>query len=294
MTHLTRAAAAALIALTLAACGNATRDVAADGGGAVPADGAAEVPGSEDEAPDDQATDGDAPDGDADSSDDADAPDDADTPEGADDAPASGDEDLLTPTGTDGFRAEGRTLVRELNGEVHVLAVLPEEGESTFRFVTPRPGDHADLTVLALTQAEGFYDLRWLVVEGTEATRLQALPIQYQPLTGLASYNDTAPLPMWAPDGSAIAYLEWNEEGSVQLHTIGWADGPGTGDTATDNAAFGLDLPAPVQLQSWTAESDSHSVLRAVADDGRTWTITLERQADGAFAIGPDAVQPAS
>lgn len=189
---------------------------------------------------------------------------------------------------------EGQELVLRIDGEVHVIGLLDPEGESFYRYATIRPGStRDDMTILALTQAEGMYDLRWLTYRAGEASEVQALPLQYQPNTELAAAVDAAPIPVWSPEGRSVAYLDWNAEGDVQLRTFGWSDGPGTGDTADDNAAFGLDLPAGVQLQRWEAGSGDTSTLYVLNEEGRTWTITVERQGDGALALGPDALQPA-
>jgi hypothetical protein len=272
-----RTLAAAALAAMLAACGNATSDAGASGQG--------------DETPVATETDGTAPADDG--SDAGDEP--SETDDGArDDGTPAEDEDAAAPAEDDGFRVDGRELIRVLDGEATVLHTLPAEGESTFEAVAVRPGDHAQLTVVVLTSAEGMYDLRWLDVEGTSASELQVFDAPYRPLQDLTAAADVAPLPLWAPDGSALAWLEWNADGDVQLRTVGWDGGPGTGETETDNAAFGLDLPAGVQLRSWTAQSDTHSVLRIESQAGDAWDLTIERQADGAFALAPQgALQPA-
>ena len=188
---------------------------------------------------------------------------------------------------------EGQELVLRIDDATHVIGLLDPEGESFYRYATIWPGSSRDdLTIVAVTMAEGMYDLRWLTFTDGQESEVQAFPVQYQPNTEMAAAADVAPIPVFSPDGRTLAWLDWNAEGEVQLRTVGWSDGPGTGRTADDNAAFGLsELPAGVQLQSWEAGSGDESYLHAVNDEGTTWTITVTRQADGALALGPDAVQ---
>ena len=278
---LTRLAAAAALALVLAACGG-TDDPADQPGQTEPSETAAPSEDPTDDLPSDDTPADETP---------APEPTDSETTapddEPDDDAPATGDLE-----GVD-VQPEGQELMLRIGDQTHIIGLLDPEGESFYRYATIWPGStRDDLTIVALTQAEGMYDLRWLTFTDGQESEVQAFPTHYQPDTELAAAADVAPIPVFSPDGRSLAWLEWNAEGEVTLRTVGWSDGPGTGRTEDDNAAFGMEeLPAGVQLQTWEAGSGEESYLHAVNDEGTTWTITIMRQADGALAIGPDAVQ---
>lgn len=273
---LTRVAAAAALTVVLAACGGADTDPTTGPGQVEETEATAPVDGTPTEQPE-ETPEPDPTDGDTTEPDD-----------GADEEPAAGG-DL---EGID-VQPEGQELVLRIDGETHVIGLIDPEGESFYRHATIWPGStRDDLTIVALTAGEGMYDLRWLTFTDGEESEVQYFPTQYQPNTELAAAADVAPIPVFSPDGRSLAWLEWNADGDVQLRTVGWSDGPGTGRTADDNAAFGIDELEPgVQLQSWEAGSGDESYLHAVNDEGTTWTITIERQGDGALALGPDAVQ---
>lgn len=276
-TTITRLAAAAALSVVLAACG---------GTDTTSQPGQTEGPDETSTPTEDTTTPTEEPTTDA--PDETPAPTETEAPQPDDpaDEPATGDLEGVE------VQPEGQELVLRIDGQVHVIGLLDPEGESFYRYATIHPAStRDDITIVALTQAEGMYDLRWLTWSDGEASEVRAFPTQYQPDTGLAAAADVAPIPVFSPDGRSLAWLEWNADGDVQLRTVGWSDGPGTGRTEDDNAAFGVDLPVGVQLQSWEAGSGDESYLHAVNDEGTTWTITIMRQADGALALGPDAVQ---
>ncbi len=189
---------------------------------------------------------------------------------------------------------EGQELMLRIDDEVLIVGLLDPEGESFYRHATIWPGSTRDeITIVAVSQAEGMYDLRWLTVtDGEEDTTVQAFPTHHQPDTEMVGAADVVPIPVFSPDGHSLAWLDWNADGDVVLRTVGWDGGPGTGRSEDDNATFALDeLPASVQLQRWEAAAGDTSEVHAVDQEGTTWTITVHRQADGALALAPDAVQ---
>ena len=189
---------------------------------------------------------------------------------------------------------EGQELLLRIDDAVLIVGLLDPEGESFYRHATIWPGSTRDeITIVAVSQAEGMYDLRWLTLtDGDEGAPVQAFPTHHQPDTEMVGAADVVPIPVFSPDGRSVAWLEWNTDGQVSLRTVGWDGGPGTGRTADDNATFALDeLPAGVQLQRWVAATGDSSQLHVVDQEGTTWTITVQRQADGALALAPDAVQ---
>ncbi len=115
-----------------------------------------------------------------------------------------------------------------------------------------------------------------------------ALPARYQPRHDGAR----APQPVWSPDGDYLAWLEHDGSGAATFRVVGWGpDGPGTGVTATDNAAFALrDGTAGYELIDWRwddiAATVATLIFRTNDPDGvMSWSSgTLRRQADGAIS----------
>jgi hypothetical protein len=186
------------------------------------------------------------------------------------------------------------------DGTSRVLYGFAVEGESRVIEVAVRPGSTADdLTAAVLTQAEGMWDLRELrVVAGQVTVAAEPFPPAYRPGAGTdpgAGFVVTGPI--WSPDGASLAWLETGPGGAT-LRTIGWTeDGPGTGDTATDNASWALDTaPIGVTLHpaGWHAlgtDGDTEvTALHLVGDepaDGYQ-QVLLHRQADGAWVLASD------
>jgi hypothetical protein len=197
--------------------------------------------------------------------------------------------ELPAPIVTVGFAS--RELVLHAPGGPVVLATLTEEGESRFVSVRVRPGSTLDdLTLVALTTAEGMYDLRHLhLVEG-EVVTWEPFPQPYTPgFGGNAGSGVSIWGPLWSPDGEHLAWFEFGT-GPATLRTIGWDAGPGTGEPATDNALFTLeDLPTqpiiPMEWISVPGEATLTEIRAASGDlDGGWFAVPLEVQGDGALA----------
>lgn len=171
------------------------------------------------------------------------------------------------------------------------LLTLGEEGESRFVSARVRPGSTLDdLTIAAVTTAEGLWDLWDVRVVDGEVTR--------DPFGGSAAPGRSGPGgeevsvlgPVWSPDGAHLAWFEWGT-GQATLRTVGWADGPGTGDAATDNADFALDgVDAdPLVPVEWVTTPDGPAAteIRAIAAGASEgwFAIPVDIQADGALAM---------
>lgn len=224
-----------------------------------------------------------------------------------DEQPSPEDEGTAEPTAvtdlpglvvTDGTTIQLVTADGEL---VRELAVLGGEGESTVVALEVRPGSTPDdLTVVVATEAEGTADLRWLRLQDGEVTGPEVLTDGHG-VSPDAIANGTL-TPTFSPDGRHLAWLEvprGEPQQPAQLRTIGWGDdGPGTGETASDNAGFGLDgidTEFPLTLEDWTwdevaEDGTATGELRAIGPAG-LYHISIERQGDGALALPPDAVR---
>lgn len=190
--------------------------------------------------------------------------------------------------------AAGRELrVRTPDGRIETIHTLDRRGESVFVSASIRPGSTVDdATIVTLTRAEGMYDLRWIEISGGVPGELRAFDEPYRPTGGMTPIDEAGPTVAWAPDGRSIGWIEWSADGETTLRTVGWRDGPGTGDAATDNAAFGVGpVPAGARIRAWTATGASTSRIDVAGPDGGEWSITVERQGDGALALPPNAVR---
>ncbi len=233
------------------------------------------------EDPDDSS----APDDDADADTDPD-PDGPSSPAGEAPGVVTVPEPVLTAAGNE-------LRVLDADGEEVAHLELPEEGGSTVREIAVRPGSTLeDLTAAVFTTAEGMEDLRVLRLVDGAASLEVVEDDRYRPgATGAGQPWVSGPV--WAPDGTSLAWVEQDAGGS-RLHTIGWDDdGPGTGEPATDNATFALetDPDDDLVLVDWVEASPDSYVLRAVTRErGEGWVhLPLTRQADGAWAQEPGA-----
>jgi hypothetical protein len=173
-----------------------------------------------------------------------------------------------------------------------VIAELAVEGESRFISARVRPGSTIDdLTVVALTTAEGMWDLRTIRWVDGELTVFEPFPEPHVPGWGGAAGEGATPVgPVWSPNGDHLAWFEFGT-GPATMRVAGWDDGPGTGDPATDNASFELDTRGQVPLipVEWVATPGGPSAteLRAVAlDSNEGWyALPVDIQGDGAVAL---------
>ena len=155
-------------------------------------------------------------------------------------------------------------LLPPAGGEPRHLASLAEsDGEVVH--LSLRPGEHDVQVVLALTRVRDDgglrYELRYLVVDGDEVTDLYWFPWRLQVDEDTAELLDTPPLPVWAPDGGAVAWIEWDTNGT-RLRTVGWLDHEEGSNPSDDTSALLLAGVGPgAQLSGWSTPDDGTDVL---------------------------------
>jgi hypothetical protein len=164
-------------------------------------------------------------------------------------------------------------------GVPRTLAVLDPAEDGELVHASLRPGRHGTLTVLALTRTvadDGArYELRYLVADDETATDLYWFPWRLQVVDQLSSVYDAPPLPVWSPDGSAVAWVEWDGEGT-RLRTVAWRDEGAASNPSDDASAYQLEgVPPGTQLDTWDVGSDGVPVLRGV-DGDTVWRIRLD------------------
>lgn len=142
-----------------------------------------------------------------------------------------------------------------------------------------RPGVEEPVTVLALTREEAGFQLRYLAVEDGTPTDLYWFPSRLQVAAASAEVEDVPTLPVWAPDGSGVAWIEWDEDGAV-LRTVGWYDHDLGTNPSDDQATYALDgVPAGTQLERWEQRADGATELVTRSADGERWRIRVETDA---------------
>ena len=156
-----------------------------------------------------------------------------------------------------------------------------------------RPGStEAVLDAIVLFGGEGGSRFFHMSLRDGQATMTE-LADQYQPN---ARFLEVPTRPAFSPDGRHVAWVEMPDDEQAEgptLRTIGWTDdGPGTGNTADDNASFTLtELPLQAyRVEDWvwdrdTTETPGHLVLRAADGMIETVLAPIGRQGDGALFL---------
>ncbi|HEX9890301.1 MAG TPA: hypothetical protein VGA69_12530 [Nitriliruptorales bacterium] len=175
------------------------------------------------------------------------------------------------------------------------------ENESEIVAVEVRPGSTLeDLTVVYVLQGEGAFTFGWIAYDGTDAT-YAPFPDTHQPSADLV--GDALPIPAFDPTGAHLAWVEplrGEDNQAPTLRTIGWSNGPGTGDIATDNAGFTLDeipiehAPSDFVVDDWVWTQQAEGTRRGhllVTGALQAWRVPIEEQSDGALARGSDPIE---
>jgi hypothetical protein len=201
----------------------------------------------------------------------------ANDPVGSDPAVSAPAEDLATTIAVEVDAAgTAHLLVTDDEPPRELAAVPADDGEVVHTSVRPSRTD--PLTVLVLVRRDDpesgtRYELRYAVDTGEE--RLEDLPEHLQGDAGTAAVLDVPPLPVWAPDGSAVAWVEWNPLGT-QLRALGWDVEDDRTRPASEAVAYRLDeVPPGVQLDGWEDGDDGDVVMTGRRDDER-WRITVQ------------------
>jgi hypothetical protein len=165
---------------------------------------------------------------------------------------------------------EGAELVLHAGDERRVLASFDEADGSPVHAAL-RPGDHDEDTVVVLTSVADDggerYELRYLIATDDGVSALYGFPSRLQVAAELPAILDVAPVPVWSPEGDAIAWIEWVEQGT-RLRTVGWIDDGETRNPSDESSAYALTgVPAGVQLEAWLTGVDGDPVLLASQDD---------------------------
>ncbi|MEX1178616.1 MAG: hypothetical protein WEB09_09160 [Nitriliruptor sp.] len=170
----------------------------------------------------------------------------------------------------------GGDLVLVAGAERRTLASV-EAGELLHAVLRPTRSPDGVRTVLALGRDEGRFELRYLNIEADgERSDLYWFPLRMQVADDVARVSDVPTLPVWAPDGSAVAWLEWGPEGT-RLRTVGWFDHDAGTNPSDDQATYDLEpVPVGTQLEAWEVGDDGapELVTRGSGDD--RWRIRIE------------------
>lgn len=229
----------------------------------------------------------------------------ADTPDGVPTAQPSpdGDDGAGAPDGgaavspTHLVTTDGRQIVLRTRDGAAVRTVVrydSPEFEGTITWLAVRPGSTPqDLTLAFGVNVEGVGEIRWIRAGDDIDMPTQTLLGGYAPTS--TTMGGSAPYAAWSPDGQYLAWVETQDASATgpRLRVIGWADGPGTDSTATDNTSFTLDglelVEWEVEAWVWDQQPDGSSptsgaLFLGSAETYETVRVALERQGDGAIA----------
>jgi hypothetical protein len=167
----------------------------------------------------------------------------------------------------------------EPDGTSRTLAELDPLSDGEFVHAAVRPGDRERTTLVVLMRTDDGtgprYELRYLVADASGTSELYWFPWRLQVDDRLTGVLDAPPTPVWAPDGSSLAWVEWDEQGT-RLRTVAWRDDDGSSNPSDDAAAYRLaEVPAGTQLAGWEVGSDGVPILRGVQGD-TVWNIRLK------------------
>lgn len=167
------------------------------------------------------------------------------------------------------------------------------ENESDIVAVEVRPGSTVDdLTVVYVLKGEGTFTFGSVTYDGSQATNAY-FPDAYQPSADLV--GDALPIPAFDPTGTHLAWIEplrGEDNQAPVLQTIGWSNGPGTDESATDNASFTLHAipiehpPSDFVVDDWVWTQQADGERRGnltVTGAGEAWTVAITEQGDGAL-----------
>jgi hypothetical protein len=177
---------------------------------------------------------------------------------------------------------DGADLVlRGPDGERNVVATVDD---AELLHAEVRPGVSDPVVVLVLSREDGSYQLRYLAVEDGTPTALYWFPSRLQIAPASAEVADVPPLPVWAPDGSGLAWIEWDEDGA-RLRTVGWYDHDLGSNPSDEQASYALAGVLPgTQLERWEQAEDGTTELVTRTEDGERWRIRVEAE-DASVAL---------
>lgn len=201
------------------------------------------------------------------------------------------DPDPSTAAGSSSYRYVvvdelGRVAVHTAAGDEREVIVDEQLWHSTAVAVTDvavRPGSApGDVSGVVLLATDDRPELAWFRAAGgaTATARMEGA-------TGLGEGDtEQRDAPTWSPDGRHIAWVEPDGNGGWTLRTVGVADdGPTTAD-----AGFGVDVQGDrPRVADWMWESSGDGATRGsilIVGAGGTYTVAIERQGDGALAVG--------
>lgn len=185
--------------------------------------------------------------------------------------------DPVADRGRGGARValEDGTLVLERGDDTRTLWRLDPEEDGRLERARIRPGDHDEVTVLALLRTQEHYELRYLVVDGDGVDGPYGFPWRLQVDERLTPGGEAVPVPVWAPDGGAVAWLEGRAD-EVRLRTVGWIDEGSASNPADEATTYEMaEVPPDTRLVRWEGTADGGSALVGRSAEGR-WRIRLE------------------